>query len=96
MRRMVCPVLALVFFAVIDFHPAPVSAQTRITIGVAAMSPRTIPLLIAEEQSLFAKHGTKLTVASLSALARSSAALMAIHASVIAPFAWVGFRGSAD
>ena len=36
---------------------APVRAQTRITIGVAAMSPRTIPLLIAQEQGLFAKHG---------------------------------------
>ena len=32
-------------------------AQTKITIGVAAMSPRTIPLLIAQEQGLFAKHG---------------------------------------
>jgi len=36
---------------------ANVSAQTRITIGVAAMSPRTIPLLIAQEQGLFAKQG---------------------------------------
>lgn len=34
-----------------------VSAQTKITIGVAAMSPRTIPLIIAQEQGLFAKHG---------------------------------------
>lgn len=32
-------------------------AQTKITIGVAAMSPRTIPLLIAQEQGLFAKQG---------------------------------------
>ena len=31
--------------------------QTRITIGVAAMIPRTIPLLVAQEQGLFAKHG---------------------------------------
>ncbi len=31
-------------------------AQTKITIGVAAMSPRTIPLLIAQEQGLFAKQ----------------------------------------
>ena len=36
---------------------ANLSAQTKITIGVAAMSPRTIPLLIAQEQGLFAKHG---------------------------------------
>ena len=36
---------------------ANVSAQTRITIGVAAMSPRTIPLIVAQEQGLFAKHG---------------------------------------
>jgi ABC-type nitrate/sulfonate/bicarbonate transport system substrate-binding protein len=33
------------------------TAQTKITIGVAAMSPRTIPLLIAQEQGLFAKQG---------------------------------------
>lgn len=32
-------------------------AQTKITVGVAAMSPRTIPLLIAQEQGLFAKQG---------------------------------------
>ena len=32
-------------------------AQTKITIGVAAMSPRTIPLLIAQEQALFGKQG---------------------------------------
>lgn len=30
--------------------------QTKITIGVAAMSPRTIPLLLAQEQGLFAKQ----------------------------------------
>ena len=29
------------------------SAQTKITIGVAAMSPRTIPLLLAQEQGLY-------------------------------------------
>ena len=38
-------------------QPLSASAQTKITIGVAAMSPRTIPLLIAQEQGLFAKHG---------------------------------------
>ena len=35
----------------------PAVAQTKITVGVAAMSPRTIPLLIAQEQGLFAKQG---------------------------------------
>ncbi len=57
MNRMIFPVLALAFFAAIVFHPAPLRAQTKVTIGVAAMSPRTIPLLIAQEQGLFAKHG---------------------------------------
>ena len=37
--------------------PAFTLAQTKITIGVAAMSPRTIPLLLAQEQGLFAKQG---------------------------------------
>jgi NitT/TauT family transport system substrate-binding protein len=37
--------------------PDAAGAQTRITVGVAAMSPRTIPLLIAQEQGLFAKQG---------------------------------------
>jgi len=36
---------------------APASAQIRINVGVAAMSPRTIPLLVAQEQGLFAKQG---------------------------------------
>ena len=35
----------------------PAVAQTKFTVGVAAMSPRTIPLLIAQEQGLFAKQG---------------------------------------
>jgi NitT/TauT family transport system substrate-binding protein len=39
------------------FTVARAIGQTRITIGVAAMSPRTIPLLVAQEQGLFAKHG---------------------------------------
>ena len=41
----------------ISVHARAANAQTKITIGVAAMSPRTIPLLIAQEQGLFAKHG---------------------------------------
>ncbi|MGE5216591.1 MAG: ABC transporter substrate-binding protein [Chloroflexota bacterium] len=43
--------------ALIAAGGARVSAQTKITIGVTAMSPRTIPLLIAQEQGLFAKQG---------------------------------------
>ena len=48
------------WFAVLTlswFQSAPTFAQTKINIGVAAMSPRTIPLLIAQEQGLFAKQG---------------------------------------
>ena len=41
----------------ISVHAKAAHAQTKITIGVAAMSPRTIPLLVAQEQGLFAKHG---------------------------------------
>jgi len=37
--------------------PVLADAQTKITIGYAAMSPRTLPLLLAQEQGLFAKHG---------------------------------------
>jgi NitT/TauT family transport system substrate-binding protein len=32
-------------------------AQTKITVGYAAISPRTTPLIIAQEQGLFARHG---------------------------------------
>jgi NitT/TauT family transport system substrate-binding protein len=39
------------------FVSAPVGAQTKITIGYAATSPRTIPLFLAQEQGIFAKHG---------------------------------------
>ncbi len=45
--------VAIVFF----LQLSGASAQTKITIGVAAMSPRTIPLLLAQEQGLFAKQG---------------------------------------
>jgi len=49
---------ALTSFAILSsVQLAAVSAQTKITIGVAAMSPRTIPLIVAQEQRLFAKHG---------------------------------------
>lgn len=39
------------------FHLAHGSAQTKITIGIAAVSPRSVPLYVAQEQGLFAKHG---------------------------------------
>ena len=44
------------------FDLRPALAQTKITIGVAAMSPRTIPLIIAQEQGLFAKQGIEARV----------------------------------
>jgi NitT/TauT family transport system substrate-binding protein len=47
--------MAVAFISVVQFSDA--FAQTKITVGVAAMSPRTIPLLIAQEQGLFAKQG---------------------------------------
>lgn len=43
--------------SMILFQVGPATAQVKITIGYAAISPRTIPLLIAQEQGLFAKHG---------------------------------------
>jgi ABC-type nitrate/sulfonate/bicarbonate transport system substrate-binding protein len=46
------------------FQSAPALAQTKITIGVAAMSPRTIPLLLAQEQGLFAKQGLEARIVS--------------------------------
>jgi NitT/TauT family transport system substrate-binding protein len=46
-------------FLLIAFQVSIVGAQTKITVGVAAMSPRTIPLLIAQEQGLFAKQGVE-------------------------------------
>ena len=49
--------LSLAALLVSVIYATPVFAQTKITIGVAAMSPRTIPLLIAQEQGLFAKQG---------------------------------------
>jgi ABC-type nitrate/sulfonate/bicarbonate transport system substrate-binding protein len=44
------------------FIPFNALAQTKITVGVAAMSPRTIPLIIAQEQGLFAKQGIEARV----------------------------------
>jgi NitT/TauT family transport system substrate-binding protein len=53
--RLSATLMAIALFAVV--LPSPIIAQTKITIGVAAMSPRTIPLIVAQEQGLFAKHG---------------------------------------
>jgi ABC-type nitrate/sulfonate/bicarbonate transport system substrate-binding protein len=50
----------MLFF--IPFNVVPALAQTKITVGVAAMSPRTIPLIIAQEQGLFAKQGIEARV----------------------------------
>lgn len=43
--------------AIVALNAAPLFAQTKITVGYAAISPRTTPLIIAQEQGLFAKHG---------------------------------------
>ncbi len=57
MIHKIVSVVGFMVFLLCLFVVTPVWAQTKITIGVAAMSPRTIPLLIAQEQGLFAKHG---------------------------------------
>jgi ABC-type nitrate/sulfonate/bicarbonate transport system substrate-binding protein len=53
--RSIFALIAVFAFCVCQFSDA--LAQTKITIGVAAMSPRTIPLIIAQEQGLFTKQG---------------------------------------
>jgi ABC-type nitrate/sulfonate/bicarbonate transport system substrate-binding protein len=50
----VASLVTMLFF--IPFNVVPALAQTKITVGVAAMSPRTIPLLLAQKQGLFAKQ----------------------------------------
>ena len=47
--------LSVLFLIIL--HGSPAGSQTKITVGVAAMSPRTVPLLVAQEQGLFAKNG---------------------------------------
>lgn len=54
-RFWLIPWIALVLM--VAFPRSAALAQTKITIGVAAMSPRTIPLLIAQERALFGKQG---------------------------------------
>lgn len=50
-------VFGVALLTLIGGRGASALSQTKITVGVAAMSPRTIPLLIAQEQGLFAKQG---------------------------------------
>ncbi len=47
--------LSVLFLIIL--HATAARSQTKITVGVAAMSPRTVPLLVAQEQGLFAKNG---------------------------------------
>ena len=49
--------LKISIFLVVGFRVSAAAAQIRITLGYAAISPRTLPLIIAQEQGLFAKHG---------------------------------------
>jgi NitT/TauT family transport system substrate-binding protein len=53
--RIFSALAAVAIFSVIRLPTA--SAQTKINIGIAAVSPRSVPLYIAQEQGLFAKHG---------------------------------------
>jgi ABC-type nitrate/sulfonate/bicarbonate transport system substrate-binding protein len=53
--RLVAALGAVVVSSVIQFEPA--SAQTKLTIGYAAVSPRTTPLYLAQEQGIFTKYG---------------------------------------
>src|SRR5258706_1477740 len=53
--RMISTMSVVAFLAVIQAETA--SAQTKLTIGYAAVSPRTTPLYLAQEQGLFAKYG---------------------------------------
>ncbi len=57
MRRFRAVSILLLFLFAMVTHVSIVSAQTKITIGYAAVSPRTTPLYLAQEQGLFAKYG---------------------------------------
>lgn len=52
--------LSVLFLIIL--HATAARSQTKITVGVAAMSPRTVPLLIAQEQGLFAKNSIEARV----------------------------------
>ena len=51
------PVSLLAAFLIFAFFTCSFAADMKITVGYAAISPRTLPLIIAQEQGLFAKHG---------------------------------------
>ena len=53
MRRLGCALMLLAVVATVGVA----SAQTKITIGYAAVSPRTTPLYVAQEQGIFSKYG---------------------------------------
>jgi ABC-type nitrate/sulfonate/bicarbonate transport system substrate-binding protein len=55
--RLFSTLTAIAIFFIIQSGSASAQTKISINIGVAAMSPRTIPLLIAQEQGLFAKQG---------------------------------------
>ena len=48
---------SLAVFLLIGLQVPAAFAQVKITVGYAAVSPRTVPLIIAQEQGLFAKNG---------------------------------------
>ena len=57
MKGRYLPVSLLAAFLIFAFFTCSFAADTKITVGYAAISPRTLPLIIAQEQGLFAKHG---------------------------------------
>jgi len=48
--------IAVLFLSVLA-RVEPARAQTKLTIGYAAVSPRTTPLYLAQEQGIFGKYG---------------------------------------
>src|SRR5215471_5423678 len=57
MNRKSLPACFLAAFSIFALYAVASALETKITIGYAAISPRTLPLIIAQEQGLFAKHG---------------------------------------
>src|SRR5499427_3808634 len=57
MKGRYLPVSLLAAFLIFAFFTCSFAADTKITVGYAAISPRTLPLIIAQEQGLFAKQG---------------------------------------
>ncbi|HUR70794.1 MAG TPA: hypothetical protein VMZ02_02335, partial [Candidatus Limnocylindrales bacterium] len=54
-QRLVATIAVLFLSIVVRVEPA--GAQTKLTIGYAAVSPRTTPLYLAQEQGIFGKYG---------------------------------------